>query len=337
VAKHLSYDAACGHPSGDNLDLCTSCTATLVKELRAVPGVVADLAVATARLDRMSSGRNGGRSSEAPLPMRTDITRRLDALGNTLTTWARMVAEREHIAIVVSVLQRLVLDERDETYERTRPDRISHGKIITGETVTVLRHPAELSLLPVTSAEVCALWLSRQPQALRSLPAAVEAYDTITDVIASARIAVDRRELVYAGPCKACSGPDVVHDLYIDRGVDTLRCSYCSATYDARDVSKLLLEQTSNALCTREEAMGAVHAYKGQRIPDSTWRTWRQRGQLTPRAWQHGEQITDHWLHRDDPPLFRLGDVLALLDKTPPTPRRTIRRHANPRPALDRA
>lgn len=330
MAKHLSYDAACGHPSGDNLPLCTSCTATLVKELRAVPGVVADLAVATARLDRMSSGRNGGRSSEAPLPMRTDITRRLDALGNTLTTWARVVAEHEHIAIVVSVLQRLVLDERDETYERTQPDRISHGKIIPGETVTVLRHPAELSLLPVTSAEVCALWLSRQPQALRSLPAAVEAYDTITDVIVSARIAVDRRDLVYAGPCKACG-----HDLYIDRGVDTLRCSRCSATYDARDVSKLLLEQTSDALCTREEAMGAVHAYKGQRIPDSTWRTWRQRGQLTPRAWQHGEQITDHWLHRDDPPLFRLGDVLALLDRTPRPKHRTILRRADRNPRLD--
>jgi len=185
VAKHLTYQADCGHPSGDNLPLCTSCTAALVKELRAVPGVVADLAVASARLDRMSSGHNGGRSSEAPLPMRTDITRRLDALGNTLTTWARVVAEHEHIAIVVSVLQRLVLDERDETYERTQPDRISYGKTIPGETVTVLRHPAELSLLPVTSAEVCALWLSRQPQALRSLPAALEAHDDITDTIAS--------------------------------------------------------------------------------------------------------------------------------------------------------
>lgn len=330
MAKHLTYVAACGHPSGDNLDLCTSCTAALVKELRAVPGVVADLAVATARLDRMSSGRNGGRSSEAPLPMRTDITRRLDALGNTLTTWARVVAEHEHIAIVVSVLQRLVLDERDETYERTQPDRISHGKIVTGETVTVLRHPAELSLLPVTSAEVCALWLSRQPQALRSLPAAVEAYDTITDVIASARMAVDRRDLVYAGPCKACG-----HDLYIDRGVDTLRCSYCSATYDARDVSRLLLEQVSETLVTREEALGAVHSYRGRRIPDSTWRTWRQRGQLTPRAWQHGEQITDHWLHRDDPPLFRLGDVLTLADRTPRPKHRTIMRRADRNPRLD--
>jgi len=327
VAKHLSYDAACGHPSGDNLDLCTSCTATLVKELRAVPGVVADLAVATARFDRMSSGRNGGRSSEAPLPMRTDITRRLDALGNTLTTWARMVAEREHIAIVVSVLQRLVLDERDETYERTRPDRISHGKIITGETVTVLRHPAELSLLPVTSAEVCALWLSRQPQALRSLPAAVEAYDTITDVIASARIAVDRRELVYAGPCKACG-----HDLYIDRGVDTLRCNRCLATYDARDVSKLLLEQVSETLVTREEALGAVHSYRGRRIPETTWYRWRRSGKLMPRAWQHGDQITDHWIYQNDPPLFRLGDVLALQRITPDEPRRKIRRNTHRQP-----
>jgi len=324
VAKHLSYDAACGHPSGDNLDLCTSCTATLVKELRAVPGVVADLAVATAHLDRMSSGRNGGRSSEAPLPMRTDITRRLDALGNTLTTWARVVAEHEHIAIVVSVLQRLVLDERDETYERTQPDRISHGKIVPGETVTVLRHPAELSLLPVTSAEVCALWLSRQPQALRSLPAAIEAYDTITDVIASARMAVDRRELVYAGPCKACG-----HDLYIDRGVDTLRCSYCSATYDARDVSKLLLEQVSETLVTREEALGAVHSYRGRRIPETTWYRWRRSGKLTPRAWQHGDQITDHWIHQNDPPLYRLGDVLALQRITPDEPRRKIRRHSH--------
>jgi len=307
---------SCGRPVKDGLPLCyRPCTAALVTELKTVPGVVADLAVANARLDRMTSGRNGGRSVETPMPMRPDIAKHLAALNNTLSTWARVVAEHEHIAIVASVLRQLVLDERSETYQLEQTD---------GSTVTVLRHPAELSLLPVTSAEVCALWLSTQPHALRSLPAALEAYDTITDVIASARMVVDRRELVYAGPCKACG-----HDLYIDRGVDTLRCSRCLAQYDARDLSKLLLEQTSDALCTREEAMGAVHAYKGQRIPDSTWRTWRQRGQLTPRAWQHGEQITDHWLHRDDPPLFRLGDVLALLDKTPRPKHRTIMRRTS--------
>jgi len=307
---------SCGRPVKDGLPLCyRPCTAALVTELKTVPGVVADLAVANARLDRMTSGRNGGRSVETPMPMRPDIAKHLAALNNTLSTWARVVAEHEHIAIVASVLRQLVLDERSETYQREQAD---------GSTVTVLRHPAELSLLPVTSAEVCALWLAGQPHALRSLPAALEAHDDLTDVIASARMAMDRRELVYAGPCGACR-----HDLYIDRGVDTLRCSYCSATYDARDVAKLLLRQVSETLVTREEALGAVASYTERTIPDSTWRTWRQRGRLTPRAWQHGEQITDHWLHRDDPPLFRLGDVLALLSSVPRPKHRTIMRRAS--------
>ncbi len=310
---------SCGRPVKDGLPLCfRPCTAALVADLRAVPGVVADLAVANARLDRMTSGRNGGRSVETPLPMRPDIAKRLAALNNTLSTWARVVAEHEHIAIVVSVLQQLVLDERSETYQREQAD---------GSTVTVLRHPAELSLLPVTTAEVCALWLSTQPHALRSLPAALEAHDGLTDVIASARMAMDRRELVYAGPCGACR-----HDLYIDRGVDTVRCSYCSAQYDARDVSKLLLEQVSETLVTREEALGAVHSYRGRRIPETTWYRWRRSGKLMPRAWQHGDQITDHWIYQNDPPLFRLGDVLALQRITPDEPRRKIRRNTHRQP-----
>ena len=317
---------SCGRPVADGLPLCWNpCTAALVKELRTVPDVVADLAVAAARMDRMTSGRNGGRSVETPLPMRGDIAARLHALNNTITTWSRVVSEHEQLAIAASVLRQLVLDNRSETYERELPDRKhADGTVIKGATITVLRHPAELSLLPVTSAEVCALWLSNQPHALRSIPAALEAHDDITDAIASARQVMDRRELVYAGPCGACR-----HDLYIDRGVDTLRCSYCSATYDARDVAKLLLRQVSETLVTREEALGAVASYTERTIPDSTWRTWRQRGRLTPRAWQHGEQITDHWLHRDDPPLFRLGDVLTLAERAPRPKHRTIMRRTS--------
>lgn len=314
--------ADCGHTTGDTLPLCSPCTAKLTKDLRAVPGVIADLAVAAARQDRMTNGRLGGRSTETALPMRPAIARHLHALDNTLSTWARVVADHATLTIDTDALRHQVLTERNETYQRTTPDRLSNGVIVPGTTITVLRHPAELSLLPVTTAEISALWLARHPHALRALPAAIEAHDDITDALATARLAVDRRDLVFAGPCRSCR-----HDLYIERGVDTVQCSRCGQTYDARDLGRLLLGQVSDTLVTREEALGAVQAYRGQRIPDSTWRTWRSRGQLKPRAWDHDGRITDHYLDRRDPPLFRLGDVLTLLSAKTPTPRRTIRRH----------
>ncbi|MFC7447900.1 hypothetical protein [Rhodococcus daqingensis] len=58
----------CGRVVADGYELCTLCADKLCKELLAVPGLISDLTVTRARLDRMSRGRVGGKSSEAALP-----------------------------------------------------------------------------------------------------------------------------------------------------------------------------------------------------------------------------------------------------------------------------
>nr|MBM4516397.1 hypothetical protein [Prescottella equi] len=94
----------CGRVVADGLELCALCADSLRRELLQVPGLVSDMTITRARLDRMSRGRVGGKSAETALPVRLDkfdqrpTQRALEHLTNTLTTWARAVADHAGLA-----------------------------------------------------------------------------------------------------------------------------------------------------------------------------------------------------------------------------------------------
>lgn len=325
---------ACGQTTPDSLPLCARCATGLGRELAAVPGVVADLAVAAARLDRMTSGRVGGRGSETPLPIRPDIRARLDALDGELLGATRALLGSGHAHLDATSLRGLRAEAQAARATRTTREVPPRHGIGPARLVEVLTHPAELSMLPVTAAEMCALLLGRHLTALRSHPAALELHDGITDAIAGARMAMDRRDVVYAGPCKACGT-----DLWVERDPHrpdhrspTATCWACRAEYDTRDLDAFLLQQVADKLATREEALGFIETYTGQRVPDGTWRSWRSRGQLQPAGWRRDGQDLGVWIARTDTPLFRVGDVIGLAKRTPHTPRlRTRSRNATRR------
>lgn len=49
------------------------------------------------------------------------------------------------------------------------------------------------------------------------------------------------------------------------------------------------------------------------RIAQGTPYSWISRRQLRARGWKHNGRITDTWIHRNEPPVYRLGDVLELV------------------------
>jgi hypothetical protein len=83
---------ACDHPSPNGY-LCTVCMGNLRRDLRAVPGLLKDLAVTISKQDRLSdpSGRKG---DEHPLPLKLGPMEARRDLTATLTAWVCHVAAR---------------------------------------------------------------------------------------------------------------------------------------------------------------------------------------------------------------------------------------------------
>lgn len=80
----------CGRPTGDH-SLCPSCTGTLASDLAQVPGLLQELEVYRAKLDRIGerSPRGGSHMPLGYRPMAVEVT---DVLHLTLASWAREVA-----------------------------------------------------------------------------------------------------------------------------------------------------------------------------------------------------------------------------------------------------
>jgi hypothetical protein len=80
----------CSRPQVDGL-VCHACCSTLEYELRDVPAVVAELDVTLAKQARMEGGKAGLASERNGYHQGASLA--ADYLQNTLTTWARDVAD----------------------------------------------------------------------------------------------------------------------------------------------------------------------------------------------------------------------------------------------------
>jgi hypothetical protein len=87
----------CTRPAPD-AQLCRSCVDQLAVELRAVPWLVDQLTITLTRQARVSD-RNGGRSSENPLPFHLAASIDLETLRDGLAAWAGAVAEQRGIQV----------------------------------------------------------------------------------------------------------------------------------------------------------------------------------------------------------------------------------------------
>lgn len=296
--------AECERPVKDGLILCVTCGDSLIATLLVVPEMLLEIAITRAGLDRMQGERTAGRPAETPLPVRATTRgaimvgdHAIALLTNTVTTWARAVAEDLRVSphIGGAWLVHLAAQHRG----------------------TAPRDGATLPLVALGQLEQAAVWLAQYRDILRGNEAALELLHDITEAVDRLRTVIDRPpELRYVGPCPSCSA-----ELRAERGESWVRCRACREQTEIRQIEAGARTVAEDRLYTAGELVRVLEAL-GRPVPKTTLYRWAREHKISPRGWQHvGDdgrvRITDHQVHDTDKHVYRCADVLALARREP--------------------
>ncbi|WP_054812092.1 hypothetical protein [Nocardia arizonensis] len=324
----------CTRLVGDRLALCEVCGRTLVEALLAVPSLLADLETVRSGQARVADGRAGGRSADAPLPIKDTSSeyrgrgvrllgeRDAIALSTALHGWARVLAD--HLGVEVPIEARslavLAINARHTGGSAEAPAVVHEDRLRNGVRVRVsrvaLRTAAHL-ITPVQLDERLAVWLASHPHELRELDAAEQAHRDIVTTTAGLRRAVDRpADHRYLGRCPALleDGSTCSANLWAEPDGTWVRCPRCHLQHEVARIEAAATEAARDMLCTMPELLHACAAV-GSPIARRTGYRWAAEGRLTRRAWlirtRAGVRITDR---REDGavPVYRVGDALDL-------------------------
>ncbi|MGH8573331.1 MAG: hypothetical protein ACREX8_12255, partial [Gammaproteobacteria bacterium] len=234
----------------------------------------------------LSAGGKRGKQAEPPLPARLDISRVIDAVCNEMTTWACVLVDHHGWDV--------------PNPPRRRPRNGARGVVI----------PA--SSPKVDLACYAAQWLAEHVGHLRMHPAALEAYNELTDSIDAANLAIDcKPALAFRGPCQECN-----RELNAAPQAAEVVCGHCGHSHDGPTLRARLLDDAADQLVTAVELSAALTGLSEQPVPLGTIRSWRSRGQLAPHAWLHDDRlVVARPLSPRDKALFRVGEAIALLGK----------------------
>jgi hypothetical protein len=238
----------CDKPAHDGF-VCSSCVATLRRDLNAVPDLLADLDITISKQDRLSDSEKCA-SSERPLPLRLEPMEAKRDLGQTLATWTQHVVTRLGVlppcdipVVAPHVNRRGALIE-----QRTDRQVVALAAWMVGHLGDVLIDPEAGSLA-----------------------------DEIGYAVITAQRAVDKPlQLVYAGPCDECTT-----DLYAHPRKAEVACRGCDAVYDIASRREWLLEQAEGQLLTATEMSRALPGLLQQPLTASMIRNYASRGRLT--------------------------------------------------------
>lgn len=300
--EHPCASAGCGTPATGTARICDDCLGRLERALgdvraltrRRDKDLARELEVTVYRQNRTGDGTSGRRAAKDDewLPWNQPAAEAGWVLGNTLTTWARVLLDGER------PLPRL----EGPTHER----RCLHPSC------TTLRKAREQYPTSTDPADLAAWMLHRLPQ-VRQHPAAEQLVDEIVIAVRAVEHAVDRpSERWYAGPC---GGRHVTVDddtstelevdcdaeLYAAPGAEHITCRQCGTNWDVADRRKWLLAEAEDALAYAELIAQALSAL-GQPLKGDRVRKWVERQRLVA----HGTDLQGR-------PLYRVGDVIDLL------------------------
>lgn len=330
----------CTRLVADKLALCEVCDHTLVEALLAVPSLLADLETARSGQARVGGSRAGGRSAEAPLPIK-DTSSEIHgwgmrllgerdelALSTALHGWARVVAD--HLGVEIPLESRalavLAINARHTTSAREAPALRVESRTRKGEPARitrVMRRTAAHLVSPVQEDERLAMWMATYPRELRRLEAADAMFRDIVGAVTLLRRAVDRpADERYLGRCPSVleNGSTCHANLWAQPGDAWVRCPACRIQHEVSDLEDQAADAAREMLCTMPELLRACRAV-GTPIAERTGYRWAAEGKLTRRGWltrtRAGVRITDH---RDDHtravPVYRVGDALELAGRT---------------------
>lgn len=290
----------CGQPITDNAALCRDCTRRLRGTVAQLPAIADDLLVVVTR--QAQTGQHVGKSGSDEQPLPYDV-RTADALGmleRTVGVWVEYVAREQHI-----------------------PGPTTAARLPSQRTGGTDADPslAAASLGPLAVA--CA-WLLRQVAWARRQDWAPELADAMAVIARQGRQVADLPpDLLYVG---ACDGNGSIDDtdgcaraVYARQGAAEAKCAGCHAVYPTTKRRAYLLalldDQVANAATVGRALTGL-----GQQVNEATIRQWKSRGRLGQAIDAAGNLLSD----RSGRPLYRIGDVRALIDEVlVPEPRAT--------------
>lgn len=331
----------CARPVHDGAGICTHCTATLATALRGVPELVDDLLVTLAKQDQLASG--AGRGAEQALPLRLDIPDAIWTLGNTLTVWAREVAQVGGLRVDARHLARPIRGHAQAPLTKAETisgcARCPTSDLPTGmcahcrgarpprglrpdEQVTVLHLP----LAPVIawsqptaldSLRFAATWLADRIKYLRRLLDLAQAYDELSHAIDQATAACSAPPpRLFVGRCEE---QECQADLYGWPDHRPICCRGCGREYrDMRDRWDSALYRLLGYPATAATIARFAGELYGVPINRGTINVWHhrsrklgERGKLQPVDWVSAGVDAAGKL-RPPVPRFRIGDVLDL-------------------------
>ena len=261
----------------DGAELCLTCSVELARQLRGVPELVEQLYVSYAKQDRFGTGRRG-KGEEAPLPVRFGIQRVIDRLGNEVTTWARDLVEFYELHDEPGPPRR-----RPHNTSKPGIPAVGAGNLRPGE----VGRGRGLAVFPISSPGVdlacyAAEWLAEHVELLRGHPAALEAHQALTGVIAWAGLAADKPPAeLFVGYCEACEGP-----LYAERRTGGTTCMRCGIyVTDVAERWDRALFKLRGYPATAADIAGWIADLYQVTLNRDTIRQWHHRGELTPVDW----------------------------------------------------
>ena len=119
---------------------------------------------------------------------------------------------------------------------------------------------------------------------------------------------------------KRCSAP-----LRADKGDDWVRCTRCKTQHDVETIIAAAKARVENELRTLHW-IGQYLEKLGRPVPSSTLYdlAYHPKPQVPKRGWlvtdpQGRQSISGTWIHRDHPPVYRVGDVVRYFERRPRT------------------
>lgn len=284
---------ACTRPVGDGAYLCQSCTERLARDLGDIGALAEELQTTRLRQSRTGGQATGiiARSSERPLPWDQRAAEAAEVMRSTVVAWVRVVLE-ESAGLI-----------EGPTCRGLCPHQSCVG--------------IRLSLPPIDTLASMGSYLLGHLEAIRHHDAADECADEIGHVVQMARHVIDRnQEKTYAGPCREQMTTDqdgqacCLAELYYPRGAKILVCPHCATEHTVEARHAWLIAIAQDQLVTIPTLSRFLSAY-GEPLNEPRIRQWVAR-----------KQLVAHSKDRRGQALYRVSEVVALVDAMPATRQR---------------
>jgi hypothetical protein len=141
-------------------------------------------------------------------------------------------------------------------------------------------------------------WLMWRVDGMSALPYAADTL-RLVQIARHCEHVIDRPpDRTFAGPCDECG-----RDLYAIKGESSVHCAECGIEYELASRREWLLRVVDDQLATATEIARALTSLD---VPIKAERIWQ---------WKRRERIDTRGHDKRGHPLFRVGDVLALLNE----------------------